>query len=63
MNMQLSLLEPEPIVGESVAVSKPKSLPAQSAPAPWIRQWALLIFLTASTYVLMSRFVLQTVQV
>jgi signal peptidase I len=63
MNMQLSLLEPEPIGRQPISVSNRPPLPPESGLLNWIRQWTLLILLTSLTYLLVSRFVLQTVQV
>lgn len=64
MNMQTSALESDsPIRKHYMATSNAATLSRSPDLVQQLRQWAVVIFLVAVTYLLLSRYVLQMVQV
>jgi len=61
--MQLSIVEPEPIAAEQRSCGKRRGYVYQPDYSSLMCQWLALIVLATASFLLISRFVLQTVQV
>jgi signal peptidase I len=63
MNKQMEILEPAPIVAEPIPVGKNKGYVYKHEYSAKICQWLALIILATGCFLVINRFILQTVQV
>jgi signal peptidase I len=63
MKKQLEILKPAPIVAEPIRVGKNKGYTYKRDYYPQICQWLVLILLATGCFLVVNRFILQTVQV